>query len=224
MVTVDLTVNNEVRDSDAAAAVGEALRVICEAGRDDLIQQGVLSQAWVGLECLRRAAAGVVVVADLACSLRQQLVSKIVNARCLGGQKRKMKKKTTLCWEAFAVKPRLMLNHREAARAHHICQSSKRSIDKSAGTELGVEVETTGTQVSDIETKEVSKGKSGEKTGDQDGEHKKEKNRGRRNKAEQKAESPLLFQGTVIAGVFTFRAMYFPDVYLALDSRILLQS
>ncbi|KAJ1177643.1 hypothetical protein NDU88_002895 [Pleurodeles waltl] len=81
--------------AEKAAVVREAFRVICEVGRDDLIQPGILSQAWVGLECPRHAAAGGVAAAVLACSPPQQRVSKsIVNACCLGEQKWKIKKET----------------------------------------------------------------------------------------------------------------------------------
>ncbi|KAJ1144013.1 hypothetical protein NDU88_010315 [Pleurodeles waltl] len=79
-----------------SAAAREALRVICEAGRDDLIQPGVLSQAWVGLEHTRRAAASGVLAVILACSPPQQRVNKTANARCLGEQKRKIKKEMAL--------------------------------------------------------------------------------------------------------------------------------
>ncbi|KAJ1137328.1 hypothetical protein NDU88_003739 [Pleurodeles waltl] len=78
--------------AEKAAAVREALRVLCEAVRDDLIQPGILSQAWVGLERPRRATAGAVAV--LACSPPQQRGNRNVNARCLGEQK--LKKETAL--------------------------------------------------------------------------------------------------------------------------------
>ncbi|KAJ1100398.1 hypothetical protein NDU88_005484 [Pleurodeles waltl] len=77
--------------ADKAAAIREALRVLCEAGREDLIQPGVLSQAWVGLESTKGAAAGGVAAAISACSPPQKL-NKNVSAHCLGDNSRKGKK------------------------------------------------------------------------------------------------------------------------------------
>ncbi|KAJ1100919.1 hypothetical protein NDU88_005994, partial [Pleurodeles waltl] len=79
-----------------AAAVREALRIICDAGRDDLIQPGVLSQASIGFECPKRAAAGGVAAAVLACSPPQHRGTKSMNGRCLGEHKQKFKKETAL--------------------------------------------------------------------------------------------------------------------------------
>ncbi|KAJ1088810.1 hypothetical protein NDU88_001965 [Pleurodeles waltl] len=82
--------------AEKAATVREALRVICEARRDDLIQPGVLSQAWVGFELPGRAAAGGVAVVVLACSPLQRRVNKNTSACCLGEHKSKVKKETSL--------------------------------------------------------------------------------------------------------------------------------
>ncbi|KAJ1126205.1 hypothetical protein NDU88_004613 [Pleurodeles waltl] len=89
----------EGEDAQRPATVGEErgpFRVICEAGRDDLIQPGVLSHAWVGFERPRRTAVGGVAAAVLACSPPQQRLVKNTNARFLGEHKGKLRKESTL--------------------------------------------------------------------------------------------------------------------------------
>ncbi|KAJ1110351.1 hypothetical protein NDU88_007704 [Pleurodeles waltl] len=82
-----------------AAAVREALRVLCEAGRDDLIQPDILSQAWVGLERPKHVTACGVATAVLACLPLKQRSNRNMNARCLGDKKRKIKKESPSCAE-----------------------------------------------------------------------------------------------------------------------------
>ncbi|KAJ1090381.1 hypothetical protein NDU88_003514 [Pleurodeles waltl] len=48
-------------------SVVQALRVLQEAGREDLIKEGVLEQAWVGLKRPKRSSAERVSAAVLAC-------------------------------------------------------------------------------------------------------------------------------------------------------------
>ncbi|KAJ1190877.1 hypothetical protein NDU88_000196 [Pleurodeles waltl] len=52
----------------AANSVVQALRVLQEAGREDLIKEGVLEQAWVGLKRPKRSSAERVSAAVLACT------------------------------------------------------------------------------------------------------------------------------------------------------------
>ncbi|KAJ1109023.1 hypothetical protein NDU88_006392 [Pleurodeles waltl] len=52
----------------AANSVAQALRVLQEAGREDLIKEGVLEQAWVGLKRPKRSSADRVSAVVLACT------------------------------------------------------------------------------------------------------------------------------------------------------------
>ncbi|KAJ1152162.1 hypothetical protein NDU88_004939 [Pleurodeles waltl] len=53
----------------AANSVVQALKVLQEAGREDLIKEGVLEQAWVGLKRPKKASAERVTAAVLVCTL-----------------------------------------------------------------------------------------------------------------------------------------------------------
>ncbi|KAJ1159646.1 hypothetical protein NDU88_000151 [Pleurodeles waltl] len=57
----------------AANSVVQALRVLQEAGREDLIKEGVLEQAWVGLKRPKRSSAERVSAAVLACTSPESL-------------------------------------------------------------------------------------------------------------------------------------------------------
>ncbi|KAJ1161065.1 hypothetical protein NDU88_001553 [Pleurodeles waltl] len=52
---------------DNSSRVVEALKVLQEEGREDLLQQGVLEQAWVGLKRPKRASSEGVAAAVMAC-------------------------------------------------------------------------------------------------------------------------------------------------------------
>ncbi|KAJ1127244.1 hypothetical protein NDU88_005647 [Pleurodeles waltl] len=52
----------------AANSVVQALKVLQEAGREDLIKEGVLEQVWVGLKRPKRSSAERVTAAVLACT------------------------------------------------------------------------------------------------------------------------------------------------------------
>ncbi|KAJ1174622.1 hypothetical protein NDU88_006442 [Pleurodeles waltl] len=66
--------------------VVQALKVLHDEGREDLLREGVLEQAWVGLKCPKRLSAEGVSAAVAACTSPVKALKKL-KAKSVGGRK-----------------------------------------------------------------------------------------------------------------------------------------
>ncbi|KAJ1157272.1 hypothetical protein NDU88_009987 [Pleurodeles waltl] len=107
-----------------AAAVREALRVLCEAESKDLIQPDILLQAWVGLDRPMLAVEGGVAAAILACSLPQQMDRSVGTES--GSEEEATRKKVAEPEAKLASKPKGKESDKDKTVGHKVEKAEKR--------------------------------------------------------------------------------------------------